>query len=103
MTDEVADVLQQQKQKFIEKFGREPGPDDPIFFDMPPVEQVEFQMVQAMKKAGIDPAIIHAYEKTDGLLVTEQNKHLISDMDLAAWDAAIREYEEKYRGRGEAR
>ena len=48
-----------------------------------------------MKAAGIDPAIIHAFEKTDGLLVTEENKHLISDKDLAAWDAAIREYEEQ--------
>jgi hypothetical protein len=101
MTDEVADVLAKQKQKFIEKFGREPGPDDPVFFDAPPVEQVEFQMVQAMKKAGINPAIIHAFEKT-GLLVTEENKHLISDKDLAEWDAAIHEYEENQRRRGES-
>ena len=49
-----------------------------------------------MKKAGIDPAIIYAYEKTGGLLVTEQNQHLISDKDLSAWHAAIREYEEKH-------
>src|SRR5436305_13544253 len=48
-------------------FGRKPGPHDPVFFDMPPIEQIEFQTVQAMKKAGIDPAIIHAYEKPDGL------------------------------------
>lgn len=102
MTDEVADVLAQQKQKFIERFGREPGPDDPIFFDMPHPEHLEAMMVEGMKAAGIDPAIIHAFEKTNGLLVTEENKHLISDKDLEAWDAAIREYEEKHRGRGES-
>ena len=102
MTDEVADILAQQKRRFIEKFGREPGPDEPIFFDMPHLEHLEAMMVEDMKKAGIDPAIIHAFEKTDGLLVTEENKHLISDKDLAAWDAAIREYEEKHRGRGES-
>ena len=92
ISDEMAGVLDQQKQKFIEKHGREPGPEGPVFFDAPPVEQVEFQMVKAMKEAGIDPAFIHAYEKTGGLLVTEQNKHLISDKDLAAWQAAINEY-----------
>src|SRR4051794_39430156 len=64
MSDDVRGVLDQQRQKFVEKFGREPGPDDPIFFNAPPVEQVEFQTIQAMKKAGIDPAFIYAYEKT---------------------------------------
>jgi UDP-N-acetylglucosamine transferase subunit ALG13 len=92
LTDEMKTVLEEQRQKFIVKFGREPGPGDPVFFDAPPVEQVEFQMVQAMQKAGIDPAIIYAYEKTGGLLVTEQNQHLISDRDLATWQAAIEEY-----------
>jgi hypothetical protein len=90
-------VLEQQRQNFIQKYGREPGPNDPVFFDMPPVEQIEFQTVQAMKKAGIDPAIIHAYEKTGGLLVTEQNKHLIPDKDLAAWQAAVEEYRAKHQ------
>jgi hypothetical protein len=45
----------------------------------------------------IDPAIIYAYETTGGRLVTEQNQHLIPDEDLAAWDAAIEEYEAKQR------
>jgi hypothetical protein len=90
-------VLEEQRQRFIQKYGREPGPDDPVFFDMPPVEQIEFQTVQAMKQAGIDPAIIYAYEKTGGLLVTEQNKHLISDKDLGEWQAAIQEYRAKHR------
>jgi hypothetical protein len=48
---------------------------------MPHPEQVEHMTVQAMKAAGIDPAIIHAYEKT-GRLVTEDNQHLLSEADL---------------------
>ena len=28
-----AEELKAQRQRFIDKFGREPGPDDPIFFD----------------------------------------------------------------------
>jgi len=26
-------ILQEQRRAFIEKFGREPGPSDPVFFD----------------------------------------------------------------------
>lgn len=96
LSDDMTDILEQQRQRFVEKYGREPGLNDPIFFDVPPVEHVEFQMVKAMKEAGLDPAFIYAFEQTGGLLVTEQNKHLISDKDLEEWDAAIREYEQKH-------
>jgi hypothetical protein len=92
---EMHDILAEQRRKFVEKYGREPGPDDPVFFDMPPLEHVEHEMVQAMKAAGLDPAYIYAYEKT-GLLVTEQNQHLIPETDLDEWDAAIREYEARH-------
>jgi hypothetical protein len=95
MSPEVAGVLEEQRRKFIEKYGREPGPDDPIFFDMPHPEHLEHGIVQAMKAAGLDPAIIYAYEQT-GLLVTEQNQHLIPDKDLDEWAAAIREYQEEH-------
>jgi hypothetical protein len=67
-----------------------------VFFDAPPLEHVEHQMVQAMKAAGLDPAYIYAFEKT-GLLVSEQNQHLIPERDLDEWGAAIREYEAKHR------
>jgi hypothetical protein len=52
-----------------------------------------------MKQAGLDPAFIYAFEKTGGLLVTEQNRHLIPANDLAAWDAAVRAYRDKHQGR----
>ena len=92
MSDELAEVIEEQKRKFIEQHGREPGPGDNILFDMPPLEHAEHFMVQAMKQAGLHPAIIYAYEKT-GLIVTEQNQHLLSENDLAEWEAAIQEYE----------
>jgi hypothetical protein len=95
LSDEMREVLDQQRQKFIAKHGREPGPDDPIFFDAPPQEHIEHRMVEAMKKAGLDPAFIYAFEKT-GLVVTEDNWHLIPENDLDEWDAAIREYEVKH-------
>jgi hypothetical protein len=78
MSQEMVDLLEEQRQEFIQKYGHEPGPNDPIFFDMPHPEQVEHMTVEAMKAAGLDPAIIYAYEKT-GRLVTEDNQQLLSD------------------------
>src|SRR5215207_8760732 len=63
LTDEVRAVLEEQKQRFIDRYGREPGPNDPVFFDMPHPEHVEATMVEGMKEAGIDPALIYAFEK----------------------------------------
>ena len=96
MSPEVREVLQQLRQDFIAKHGREPGPDDPLFPDLPHPEHLEAMMVEDMKVAGLDPAFIYAFEQT-GLLVTEQNQHLIPEKDLAEWDAAIEEYERKQR------
>jgi hypothetical protein len=95
MSDEMAEIIEEQKRKFAEKHGREIGPSDNLFFDAPPLEHIEHFMVEAMKEAGLDPAMIHAFEKT-GLLVTETNEHLISDKDQAAWEAAVLEYRAKH-------
>jgi hypothetical protein len=100
MSEEIGEILEEQKQKFIEKFGREPGPKEKLFFDMPPLEHVEHFMVEAMKQAGLDPAIIYALEKT-GLLVTEANENLITDMDRAKWEAAVLEYRAKHGAESE--
>jgi hypothetical protein len=48
-----------------------------------------------MRRAGLDPALIHAFEKT-GLLVTEANRHLIPEKDLQEWSAAIAEYHRQH-------
>ena len=56
-------------------------------------------MVQAMKQAGIHPAYVYAFEKT-GLIVSEENQHLLPEKDLAEWEAAIREYEARHDGEG---
>src|SRR5262245_19344679 len=98
MSPAVREVLAQLRQAFIAKYGREPGPDDLVFPDLPHPEHLEAMMVEDMRRAGLDPAFIYAFEKA-GLLVTEQNQHLIPETDLAQWDAAIAEYEMK-EGRG---
>ena len=58
----------------------------------PPLERAAHYLVEAMKKAGIHPAVVYALEKT-GWVVTEEKKQLLTDKDLADWEAAIAEYE----------
>jgi hypothetical protein len=95
ISDEISDLLEEQRQAFIAKHGREPGPDDPVFPDMPHFEHAEHHMIEAMKEVGIDPAIIYATEKT-GRLVTEDNQNLLSDVELDEWNAAIEEYQAEH-------
>ena len=95
ITPELKELLEAQRQAYIEKHGREPAPDEPIFPDLPHGEHLEHMVVEDMKTAGIDPAIIYAYEQT-GLLVTEGHEDVFSDEDLAAWDAAIETYEAQH-------
>jgi hypothetical protein len=35
MDDEMRAILKHQRENFVSPFGREPGPDDPVFFDAP--------------------------------------------------------------------
>ena len=102
---ESMDMMQQQLQVFREKFGREPGPDDPIFFDPDADTPQPFRLekfleesTEAMVAAGIRPEIIYAHRKTGGLIVTEENQEKLSAEDIAEWEAAIDEYFEKTKG-----
>jgi hypothetical protein len=54
-------------------------------------EFLELQMVAAMRESGIRGELIHAYRRT-GIIVTEDNHHLFSNDDHAAWQRAIAEY-----------
>ncbi|MGE3805870.1 MAG: SEC-C metal-binding domain-containing protein [Gemmataceae bacterium] len=95
MTGELEGLFEEQHHRFVQRFGREPGPSDPVFFDALHPEYIEAMTSQVMKDAGLDPALIYAFEKT-GRLVTECNQHLLSDADLDEWNAAIEEYESKH-------
>src|SRR6266498_4370976 len=96
------ETLEALRREFRERFGRDPGPDDPVFFD-PSAEEPRTldedgealfiaMSEMAMRTAGLDPAVIYASRKT-GLIVTERNQHLLSEDDRADWIEAIFEYE----------
>jgi hypothetical protein len=99
---EIEQTLEELFYRFREKFGRDPGLDDPIFFDpyadQPlPLGQKELnemweRMADAMVCQGeITPETAYAMKKT-GLLVTEETIGLLRDAELHKWTAALEEY-----------
>jgi hypothetical protein len=85
-----------QREKFIANFGREPGFDDPIFFELDE-DKLREDTANAMRAAGVSPALIYAYEET-GLIVTQENRNLIPDIELREFDAKVREYHDLHLG-----
>jgi hypothetical protein len=55
MTPRVHEALLEQRKAFIEKFGREPDPNDPVFFD--PDKDIPTQMDPARLDADLEKAI----------------------------------------------
>jgi hypothetical protein len=55
-------------------------------------EVIHPELTSAAVRAGIDPAIIHAMNKTGMILVGGKEDHW-SEEDLVEWDAVIEEYD----------
>ncbi|MCI0604346.1 hypothetical protein L0156_15220 [bacterium] len=90
ITPELASILEKQEQLFVERFGREMGPNDLIFFNLDP-EEVKRQVIEAMEKTGIAPELIYAFRKTGRILRKKDRKSLTRE-ELKEWDDAINEY-----------
>ena len=93
-----AAALEAQVRRFEEKFGRPPGPDDPLFFDPDADEPqpvsptgLEIETVAMLEAAGICPAWIYAYQHTGGLLPRPDGS-FASARDQAEWDEVISRY-----------
>lgn len=57
------------------------------------LDLMQFYLVEALKWAGVDPALIYAHEKTGGLLLNPQNVRKVPQKDVDEWEAAVDEYE----------
>jgi hypothetical protein len=104
LSPELAKGIQEQFRRFTEKFGRPPGPDDPVFFDPSadeprPIldEVVDQHMLEAMHKAGVHAALIYAYQRT-GRIVTRENRKHLTKAELKEWNDA---YDEWHRLHGD--
>lgn len=98
------DLAKEYRRLFIEKFGREPQPGDPILFDPSAnepthmvAEVLEHKMLEMMHKANVRPEIIYAFQKT-GRLVTEENHKKLSKAELKEWGDAVDEWRKQHGG-----
>jgi hypothetical protein len=96
------EAMERQAELFREKFGRDPGPEDPIFFDPDADEPRPFDLDIATREmaeelrhagiaAGIDPSLIEAWCEL-GYVVTEDTRHLFSASDIAVWNETVRRH-----------
>ena len=92
---DLEEAFEEQLNRFIEKFGREPRPEDPVFFDPDadtpkPLSKEKFneELIEIMRKSGVDERLIKAYKKT-GLIVTEENMDLLTPEELEQFERAM--------------
>jgi hypothetical protein len=95
---EAVAALKDLREAFIRKFGRPPGPDDPLFFDPEadtprpiPLHRAHQDIRKLLASSGAPPEVIYAFEKT-GRIVTEQNKRFLTKAEIREWEAAILEF-----------
>lgn len=87
------ELVRQLDEEIYKHFERDRLPDDPLmphtlmFSD----KDHERQMVEAMEKAGTNPAFIYAYKKT-GVLLTEEMVERAPGSLVDEWDNAVDEY-----------
>jgi hypothetical protein len=95
MAPDVQDALLQQREAFRAKFGRDPGPNDQVFFDPdkdePTPIDMEADVLAAMSKANLPPEFAYAYKKT-GLLGLREDKSGWPADRVREWNAAVDEY-----------
>jgi hypothetical protein len=104
LTPRTRELLDEQMKRFVEKFGRQPGPNDPVFFDpaadtpMPvkvDAAKMRSEFGEVAKKAGVPEELIYATNKT-GILLTSENRHLVPDNEVKEFEDAVREYREMF-------
>lgn len=90
--------LRGQLDAFREKFGREPGPKDPLFFDADADEPTpltreyfDAMLLSMAKRASdldIDPAFFHAWHEV-GYVVTEENRSGFTGAEVIVFNRAL--------------
>lgn len=97
-------ILDRRRIEFIDEFGREPGPADPIFFERsdprgsrapePMSEETvrtELARPQFAEESGIEHAFLLTMSEL-GYAVSDQNRHLHSAADVARFEQVLKRY-----------
>jgi hypothetical protein len=99
---QIRDTVEQLRHRFRQKFGRDPGPNDPVFVDPDSDSPVPLRpealnrlwegLADSLLNSGeIASETAYAMKKT-GLLVTEQTILLMTSEQWSEWNAAVDEY-----------
>jgi hypothetical protein len=98
MSQEMIHILEEQKQRFRQKFGRDPRPEDPVIWDENAAEptpaseeDIHQTILSALITAGSPPEFVYAFDRT-GRLVTESNMHLLTPEEYQEWVDAVEEF-----------
>ena len=101
LSKEAARALRKQLKAFRKKFGRDPNPDEPIFFDpskdvpthMSPEGEaaIEAAVLAYLQSLNLGPEYIYAYRKT-GLSGVPGRMDLWPEESVREWEAAVAEY-----------
>lgn len=96
VSEELIELIEDQKQLFVEYYGREVERDEFLFQFMPIYnDELLLKTVSMFREMGIEEKKIYAYYKTNGLIPCEQNLNLLSDEDLKEYEALCNEFDEK--------
>jgi hypothetical protein len=99
---EMAEMFREQRERFREKFGRDPGPDDPVLFDPdadePRTLDPDKMTAELLASLPDDtPPDVRAVAETFaevGYLITSENQHTFSAEEVEVWERALtRRYE----------
>lgn len=93
----VAEALARQRLRFVERFGREPRPDEPVFFDEEAATPTAWDeaTVRAQlarpgmaEELGVEPAFLAALLEV-GYAVTEETRHRFTAEEVRAFEEAL--------------
>jgi hypothetical protein len=95
--------LEGQLAAFREKFGREPEPNDPLFFDPDAdeptrlrreyVDDMLLEFAERAPAMGIDPAYFHAWREL-GYVVSEENRSMFTVAEVITFQRAVARHRE---------
>lgn len=100
LSEQAEALLAAQLERFRQVFGRDPLPDDHVFFEHELERSqmsIEEEIGRLMVAGGMDPALVYAWRQT-GRMVTEENQSLIPEREVREWAEAVRQYREGIRG-----
>ncbi len=94
---EMAGALEALRRDFVDRFGRKPGPSDPLLADpdaaVPtPLSADAFDAMLDRLADGVDDPVVKAKvlaSKDVGYILTEDTLHLFSAYEIDLWEAAL--------------